>query len=94
MGEDACRDRLRWITVLHSVERAETAYIKEATKRARADYVQLNRKFKGSWAQGAFEYELVDMEKVHSRITKNASGNRKKDTLEKLGGYEASSAIS
>lgn len=90
MGEDACRERLRWITVLHALERAEIADIKEATKKARADYVQLNRKFKSSWAQGAFEYELVDMENVRSRVGKNASGNRKKHTLEKLGDYEAS----
>ena len=90
MGEDACRERLRWITVLHDLKRAEIAEVKEATKKARADYVQLNRKFKGSWAQGAFEYELVDMEKVHSRITKDSEGSRKKVTLQKLGGYEAS----
>jgi len=90
MDEASCRNRLRFVTVLHSLERAEIGALKEATKRARAGYVQLNRKFKCSWAQGAFEYELVDMEKVSSRITKDASGVRKKDTLERLGGYEAS----
>ena len=90
MGEDACRERLRWVTILHSLEKAEIGAVRKATKRARADYTQLNRKFAGSWGQGAFEYELVDMAKVSSRVGKNASGVRKKDTLERLGGYEAS----
>ncbi len=90
MDEDACRDRLRWVTVLHSLECADVANIKQATKRARADYVQLNRRFLSSWAQGAFEFELVDMEKVNSRVSKNSSGTRKKNTLKKLGGYAPS----
>ena len=90
MDDASCRERLRWVTVLHSLEKAEIGALKEATKRARAGYVQLNRKFKCSWAQGAFEYELVDMEKVSSRIENNDSGIRKKATLQKLGGYEAS----
>lgn len=88
MGDDSCRDRLRWVTVLHSLETAEIDKIKAATKRARSEYTQLNRKFSGSWAQGAFEYELVDMQKVQSRVTGTASGNRKKATLLELGGYQ------
>ena len=90
MGEDACRERLRWVTILHSLEKAEVGAVREGTKRARADYTQLNRKFAGSWAQGAFEFELVDMEKVSLRAGKNASGVRKKDTLQRLGGYDGS----
>jgi len=86
MDEVACRERLRWVTVLHSLEHADVEKVKEATKRARADYVQLNRKFSSSWAQGAFEYELVDMVKVSSRVNKNSSGSRKKNTLKTLGG--------
>jgi hypothetical protein len=90
MGEDSCRERLRWVTVLHSLEKAEIGAVREATTRARADYTQLNRKFAGSWAQGAFEYELVDMEKVSLRVANNDSGVRKRDTLERLGGFDGS----
>jgi len=89
IGDDSCRDRLRWVTILHSLETAEIDDIRNATDKARAEYVQLNRKLKGSWAQGAFEYELVDMQKVQSRVTGTASGNRKKATLLELGGYKA-----
>ncbi len=46
--------------------------------------------FASEFTQGAFEVELVDMEKVSSRVAKNDSGVRKRDTLERLGGFDGS----
>jgi hypothetical protein len=89
MDDDAVRARLRWVTILHALDKADIKDIRDTTRRAREEYNLLNDKFKCTWARGAFEYELVDMAKVSARIEKSSSGIRKKYTLQNLGGYES-----
>ena len=88
LGSVDCSRRLRWGTILHDVVEANLDAVKSATQRAREDYINFNRKFASSWAQGAFEYELLDMQKVERFIGESASQSRKKSTLLEMTGYQ------
>lgn len=81
MDDNECRDRIRWVTVLHDLVPCDLEQIQAATKRGRKDYSNFNRKWDGTWAQGVFEFELVDMKKVINLVGTSGGQSRKRKTL-------------
>lgn len=86
LNEDQARDRFRWCTFLHAVVPADAASVSEAIRNARAFYNAMSAKFDGSWAQGAFELELVDLVKVNDMRSDNGNQERKRELVLKLSG--------
>jgi len=74
-------ERFRWITILHSLERCDLEDIAAATKAARREFNNFKRKWKDTWAEGVFEYELVDMLKIKNLIADDGNSSRKRDVL-------------
>jgi hypothetical protein len=73
--------RFRWVTILHSLEICDVDDLKAATKKARREFNNFKRKYKATWVQGVFEYELVDMLKVKNLITDDGEQSRKRTVL-------------
>ena len=86
MDETACKDRLRFITILHQLIPADKHQVAEVQKYVRQEYRNFSTKW-GCWYQGAFEYELIDMLKVSNFVADVGSQSRKKEILLRLGGY-------
>jgi len=86
LDEDQVRDRFRWCTFLHAVVPADAASVIEAIRNARTFYNAMSTKFDGSWAQGAFECELVDLVKVSNQRSTDAGQERKRELVLKLSG--------
>jgi hypothetical protein len=74
-------ERYRWVTILHSLERCDLEDIAAATKAARREFNNFKRKWKDTWAEGVFEYELVDMLKIKNLIADDGNSSRKRDVL-------------
>tara|TARA_Y100000034_G_scaffold135629_1_gene208336 strand:+ start:556 stop:1479 length:924 start_codon:yes stop_codon:yes gene_type:complete len=55
------REQLRYVTVLCELVDLDYGSVKTARKRAQKDLDALVRRFKGTWIQGTYELELMDM---------------------------------
>jgi hypothetical protein len=84
LDEDQVRDRFRWCTFLHAVVPADPTWVSEAIRNARGFYNAMSTKFDGSWAQGAFECELIDLVKVNDIRSDNENQERKRELVLKL----------
>ena len=84
MDKNACRERLRFITILHRLIPADKHQVAEVQKYVRQAYRNFSTKW-GCWYQGAFEYELVDLMKVSNFVADVGSQSRKKNVLLRLG---------
>ena len=81
MSESSCRARLRHITIIHGLIPADKKQVKTSQKNVRNKYNSFSRKWPNAWYQGAFEYELIDMQKVLNHIHDQGSQSRKKAVL-------------
>ena len=90
LDEDQVRDRFRWCTFLHALVPASQREVYQAIKNARAFYNAMSTKFDGSWAQGAFELELVDLVKVSNQRADDQSQERKRSLVLALSGLASS----
>lgn len=86
LNEDEVRDRFRWCTFLHAVVPADPTWMNEAIRNARTFYNAMSAKFDGSWAQGAFECELVDLVRVNNQRSSDAGQERKREVVLKMSG--------
>jgi hypothetical protein len=73
------QERWRYLTVLCEVTEFKVGNVKAAVTRARTVLRALKRKFPKLWMQGAFEFELVDLDDMQS--TEDAEFSVKKRTL-------------
>ena len=67
MDKHACRERLRFITILHQRIPADKHQVAKAQRYVRQEYRNFSTKW-GCWYQGDFEYELLDMLKASNFI--------------------------
>ena len=84
MVKNACRERLRFITILHRLIPADKHQVAKAQKYVRQEYRNFSTKW-GCWYQGAFEYELLDMLKVSYFVADAGFQSRKKEVSQRLG---------
>lgn len=76
--EEGAREQLRHVTILCELVNFDTESVKQSVSRARKDINAFRRRFKDIWFQGAFEFELVHMDKLMVWDGKNQV---KKETL-------------
>lgn len=76
--EDSVREQLRHTTILCELVEFDTKSVKLSVSKARKDFNAFRRRFKNIWFQGAFEFELIEMNKLRVWGGKNKV---KKETL-------------
>lgn len=64
--EEKAQKRLRYLTVLCELCEIDQELIEQSVKNARKDLHAFKRRFRDVWAQGSFEYEVVDMNHLES----------------------------
>jgi hypothetical protein len=75
------REQLRHTTILCDLVDFDLSSVKQSVSQARKDINAFKRRFKDVWFQGAFEFELIDLDKLRVWDGENQV---KKETLEKM----------
>jgi hypothetical protein len=78
---DKSREQLRHTTVLCGLVDFNLSSVKQSVSQARKDINAFKRRFKDVWFQGAFEFELIDLDKL---LVWDGDNQVKKETLEKM----------
>lgn len=86
LDDDGVLARFRWCTFLHAMVPADASWVIAAIGNARGFYNAFSAKFGRSWAQGAFECELVDLQKVYSQQSSGCGQERKRGLVLRLSG--------
>jgi hypothetical protein len=90
LNRDAAHERLRFLTVLHSVARLDKRDVRRAIKKMEAALQQVFRD-SGAWALGAVEVEIVNIALLRRIDALDDDEARKLNVLERL--YVTGSAV-
>lgn len=77
---DLVQQRFRYVTVLHEVVPFDASSVMNSVEKCRVALNAFHRRFQDVWLQGAFEFELIDLDHL-SRI-KSGNGLVKRQTME------------
>jgi hypothetical protein len=80
--EGIVQERLRFVTVLHEVVDVDSASVSASVEACRLELNALHRRFPKLWMEGAFEFELIDVD--HLASIKSGDGKVKSETVRTL----------
>jgi hypothetical protein len=76
---NAVQKRFRFVTVLHEVVDFEESSVSASVERCRTQLNAFHRRFPNVWIQGAFEFELIDVD--HLKKVTSGNGKIKSETI-------------